>query len=117
VPLSNFLGWFATAYVYYLALALYSRSHPTSDAPSTQSFWCTAILLYVACALGNLLILRLPMASAVVTDAAGKQWLTADIRAACTLMSLLVMTPLSLLAWLRLRELQTQLCGRAETSS
>jgi hypothetical protein len=64
----------------------------------------------------SLLILRLPMAPPVVTDAAGKRWLTADILGGCTLMSLLLMTPLALLAWLRLRELQTQLCRHSETN-
>jgi hypothetical protein len=116
VPLSNFFGWFLTAYVFYLAFALYSGAQPMSAVPSRQSFWCTAILLYATCALGNLLILRLPMAPPVVTDAAGKRWLTADILGGCTLMSLLLMTPLALLAWLRLRELQTQLCRHSETS-
>ena len=108
VPLSNFFGWFLTAYIYYLAFALYCRAQPLFAAPPTQSFWCTAILLYATCALGNPLILRLPMAPPVVTDATGKKWLTADILGACTLMSLLLMTPLALLAWLRLRELRTQ---------
>jgi putative membrane protein len=116
VPLSNFFGWFLTAYVYYLAFALYSRAQPMSAVPPAQSFWCTAILLDATCALGNLLIRRLPMAPLVVTDAAGKHWLTADILGGCTLMSLLLMTPLALLAWLRLRELRTPLCRHSETS-
>jgi putative membrane protein len=116
VPLSNFFGWFLTAYIYYLAFALYCRAQPIFAAPPTQSFWCTAILLYATCATGNPLILRVPMAPPVVTDATGKQWLTADILGACTLMSLLLMTPLALLAWLRLRELRTQLCRRCKTS-
>lgn len=117
VPLSNFFGWFLTAYIYYLAFALYCRAQPILAAPRTQTFWCTAILLYATCAVGNPLILRVPMAPPVVTDATGKQWLTADILGACTLMSLLLMTPIALLAWLRLRELRTQLCRRSGTSS
>jgi uncharacterized membrane protein len=117
VPLSNFFGWFLTAYIYYLAFALYCWAQPIFAAPPKQSFWCSAILLYATCAVGNPLILRVPMAPPVVTDATGKQWLTADILSACTLMSLLLMTPLASLAWLRLRELRTQLCRRSETNS
>lgn len=33
VPLSNFFGWFFTAYVYYLAFALYCRAQPFFAAP------------------------------------------------------------------------------------
>jgi uncharacterized membrane protein len=104
VPISNFLGWFLTAYFYYQAFALYCRANPISAAPSRQRFWFPAILLYGVCALGNLLILKLPMGPAVVTDAAGKRWLTADILGNCVLVSLLVMAPFALLAWLKLRE-------------
>jgi uncharacterized membrane protein len=104
VPVSNFFGWFLTAYLYYLAFALYCRTQPIFAAPQTQGYWRTAILLYATCALGNLLILKLPMAHPVVTDATGKQWLTDDILGGCTLMSLLLMVPFALLAWLRLME-------------
>jgi uncharacterized membrane protein len=104
VPVSNFFGWFFTAFIYYLAFALYCRANPISAAPPGQRFWLPAILLYAVCALGNPLILRLPMAPPVVTDAAGKQWLTADVLTGCVLVSLLVMAPFALLAWLKMRE-------------
>ena len=107
VPLSNFFGWFLTAYTYYLAFALYCRTQPILATPPAEGRWAPAILLYATCALGNLLILQLPMAPSVVADATGKQWLTADILRTCTLMSLLVMTPIAFLGWLRLRELRT----------
>ena len=107
VPLSNFFGWFLTAYIYYLAFALYSRTQPILATQAAEGGWTSAILLYATCALGNLLILRLPMAPSAVADATGKQWLTADILRSCALMSLLVMTPIAFLAWLRLRELRT----------
>ena len=104
VPLSNFFGWFLTAYLYYLAFALYCRTQPIFTASLTKGYWRTAILLYATCALGNLLILRLPMAPPVVTDATGKPWLAGDILGGCMLMSLLLMLPFALLAWLRLLE-------------
>jgi putative membrane protein len=104
VPLSNFFGWFLTAYLYYLAFALYCRTQPIFTASLTKGYWRTAILFYATCALGNLLILRLPMAPPVVTDATGKPWLTGDILGGCMLMSLLLMVPFALLAWLRLME-------------
>jgi putative membrane protein len=98
VPVSNFVGWFLTAYLYYLAFALYCTTKPAPAAPPRQSFWFPAILLYAVCALGNILILKLPMAPTVVSDATGKPWLTADILGACILVSLLLMAPFAVLA-------------------
>jgi hypothetical protein len=98
---------FARAYIYYAAFAGYCERQTIIAAPTRQSFWYVPILLYATCAVGNLLILRVPMAPPVVTDASGKQWFTADILGACTLTSLLLMTPVALLPWLRLRELRT----------
>jgi len=107
VPLTNFFGWFLTAYLYYQAFALCCRSKSAFTGPLSRSYWNAAIYLYGVCAVGNTLILRLPMAPPVVTDASGKQWITADILRSCVLVSLLVMTPFALLAWLRVRELRT----------
>jgi len=104
VPVSNFFGWFVTAYLYYQAFALYCRTKPAHVPRARQSFWLPAILVYAVCALGNLLILKQPMAPPIVTDAAGRHWATADILGSCVLVSLLVMSPLPLLAWFRVRE-------------
>jgi putative membrane protein len=104
VPLSNFFGWFLTAYLYYQAFALYCCAASLPTVLAGPSFWRPTILMYAVCALGNLLTLLQPMAPPVVTDAAGKRWLTADILAACVLISLLVMVPFALLGWLRMRE-------------
>jgi len=106
VPVSNFFGWFVTAYCYYQAFALYCSARPVPAPPPRERLWLPAILMYAACALGNLLILSQPMAPPVVSDPAGKEWLTADILSACALVSLLVMAPFALLAWLRMREVR-----------
>ncbi len=108
VPVSNFFGWFFTSYLYYQAFALYCRANPIPAAPSSQCFWFPVIALYAICALGNLLILKQPMAPPVVIDAAGKRWLTANILSSCVLVSVLVMVPFALLAWLKTRELPTK---------
>ena len=103
VPISNFLGWFLTAYLYYQAFALYCGAKSLTAPQLTRGYWLPAILLYAACALGNPLLLKLP-APPVAADPTGKQWLTADILDGCVLVSLLVMTPLALLAWVRMHE-------------
>jgi Carotenoid biosynthesis protein len=101
VPLSNFLGWYGTAYLFYQAFALYCRARPTAPAPAARSFWRVAIAFYGVCALGNLLILRLPMAPPVVTDPTGRQWVTMHILRADALISLLGMGPVTVAAWWR----------------
>jgi uncharacterized membrane protein len=103
VPLRNFFGWFLTGYCYYQVFALYLRAKQISVASVPSRFWYPVILLYVVCALGNVLILKLPMAPPVVVDASGVQWMTAGILRNCVLVSVLVMIPLALLAWWRMR--------------
>lgn len=100
-PVSNFFGWYLTAFLYYQAFALYCRASPTPAASLPRSFWHPAILFYAVCALGNLLILKGPVASPFVADAAGHRWLTAHILANCALISLFVMAPFALLAQMK----------------
>ncbi len=104
VPLSNFIGWFLTAYLYYQAFALYCNAKALAVPASRARFWIPAILIYALCAMGNLLVLKTPMGRPVVTDAVGVQWLTADILKTAVLVSLVVMMPFILLAWFRTRE-------------
>jgi putative membrane protein len=97
VPISNFFGWFGTACVYYFAFALYRRSHVSPNQIPSAVRRLPA-LLYAVCALGNLLILRLPMAPPVVVDASGRQWQTSSILTACAVVSLSIMAPFAVLA-------------------
>ena len=114
VPVSNFLGWYLTAYLFYQSFALYCRARPVLSPPSSQSYWRASILFYGICAAGNLLILRLPMAPPVVTDPTGRPWATENILGTCALMSVVVMGPIALLAWLRLKEQESELRGIRE---
>lgn len=100
VPVSNFFGWFGTACAYYAAFAFYSRGR-TATYRTPAAVRCLPALLYAICALGNLLILRLPMAPAVVLDASGSRWQTSDILMACAVVSLSVMAPFAALAFAR----------------
>ena len=103
VPLTNFFGWFLTAYVFYQLFAFYSARRRESPRASGVSDWRPAILFYAIVAVGNLLVAALPMAPPIVRDATGKEWMTAEIIKACGLVSLLVMLPIALLAWFRSR--------------
>jgi VWFA-related protein len=102
VPVSNFVGWFLTAWLYYQAFALYCKTNPIKAAPTQRSFFILPIALYAVCALGNLLILKQPGLPPIANDATGKQWPTADILTTCVLTSLFVMLPFAFLAWHRM---------------
>jgi putative membrane protein len=102
VPASNFFGWYFTSYIFYQGFALYCRANPTRPVPFSRSYWRSAILCYGVCALGNLLIFKAGLFPTGVTDASGRHWITMDILVACVLISVLVMTPMALLAWHRL---------------
>jgi uncharacterized membrane protein len=103
VPLSNFLGWFFTAFLFYQAFALYCRANPIQPTPSSRSYWRVPILCYGVCAYGNLLIFRTGLFPHAVTDATGRTWLTMDILVVCTLVSVFAMGPMALLALHRLK--------------
>jgi len=104
VPLSNFFGWYLTAYLFFQAFALYCRAHGAQSIPLSSHFWRMPILMYGICAAGNLLILRLPMAPPIVSDATGRGWVTMDIIIADGLISLFVMGSIAAIAWAKLRK-------------
>jgi uncharacterized membrane protein len=103
VPVTNFAGWFLTTWIGYLLFALWLRGREAYPAPVTWNR--LAVLMYGVAAVGNLLLAApsaLPSAvPATITDAAGRHWPTLDAIAASIVISLLVMTPLALLAWVR----------------
>lgn len=101
VPISNFLGWYLTAFVFYIAFALYLRANPPLTRPVKLGYWRLAVVIYGICALGNLLVFRRGLFPSTAMDATGRVWMTTEILAASVLVSLLVMTPFAALAWLR----------------
>ncbi len=103
VPVSNFLGWYLTAFLFYQVFALYCARSLMKPAPCSRNYWRAAIVCYGICACGNLLIFKNGLFPAGVTDASGRRWLTMDILVVCTVMTVLAMGPMVLLAWHRLR--------------
>jgi putative membrane protein len=101
VPISNFLGWYLTAYLFYQGFALYLSANPAYSKTMPQKLLRAPILVYGICALGNLLVFRKGLFPPTATDATGKVWITGDILTASVLVSLLVMTPFAVLAWWR----------------
>src|ERR1700686_3947049 len=99
VPVSNFFGWFFTVYIFYQLFALYLRNRVIIR--SRTSHWRLAILFYAASAAGNLLVVAPLSLGGVFVDAAGKHWAIPDILWASRLVSILLMMPLSLVAWVK----------------
>jgi uncharacterized membrane protein len=99
VPISNFFGWFLTAYIFYQLFALYLRNRVFM--PLRTSHWRLAILFYAASAAGNLLVIAPVSLGGVFADAAGKHWMIPDILLASRVVSIFLMMPLSLIAWVK----------------
>jgi len=101
VPISNFLGWYLTAFLFYQAFALYLSANPDATRDIAPGLLRAPVVVYAICALGNLLVFRKGLFPPTAIDATGKVWLTGDILTASVLVSLLVMTPFAALAWWR----------------
>lgn len=97
VPLSNFAGWYLTAFVYYACFAFYLRGCKPDFAASRGM----PVLFYALSAAGNLVVLIPRPRPAWLADPAGVQWRVADITAACALVSVLLMGTFAMLAWRR----------------
>jgi hypothetical protein len=102
VPVSNFLGWYLTVYVFYQLFALYLRGRATNPHPLPSGYWRVAVTFYGISAAGNLLVI--PSAGlSVVSDPTGKLWNVGGIIGACALVSIFGMGAFAVLAWVRLR--------------
>lgn len=103
VPVSNFFGWYLTAYVFFQVFALYCGSRGFVPNRTPVRYWRMPILMYAICALGNILILKLPMAPPIVVDQTGHRWSTMQILLIDALVSLALMLPACITAWTRTR--------------
>jgi uncharacterized membrane protein len=106
VPVSNFLGWYLCAYIFYQLFALHLRRRSAILNPIPLLYWKMAVLFYSLCAAGNLLLLlgAPPGGLAVVSDPSGAKWNVRDILGASALVSIFTMGAFALFAWVRLAE-------------
>ncbi|GAA0278663.1 hypothetical protein GCM10008965_52420 [Methylorubrum aminovorans] len=104
VPLTNFVGWFLTTWLFFQGFALFAyRSRGGSrGVRRNPAFLAVPVLLYAASALCHLPPLLDP--DAIVVDAGGRSWSAADIRETAAIMALFTMLPLALLALMKLVE-------------
>ena len=99
VPISNFLGWSFTVYVFFQLFALYLRQRG-SDAlgrtmPTTR--YLPLILLYLWTGFRFVLVYLLS-ANVQITDAVGQVWRTGDIYETSAIIAIYTMVFISILA-------------------
>jgi uncharacterized membrane protein len=92
VPLSNYLGWFFTVYIFMQFFALYLRARgPVPEVAQPKSYFAQAIVMYAVIALLFSIEFAVKGSGEVVTDATGAAWRVGDIRETAAITSLLTM--------------------------
>lgn len=107
VPLSNFFGWYVTAFVFYQLFAVYLRGRALNASALNSAYWQAPVLFYVVSAAGNLLLLGARPEPVMVADPAGRLWNVNDITGAGAMVSIFVMGTFALMAWFRLADTQS----------
>lgn len=97
VPVSNFLGWFLTVYLFYQLFAVYLGGREVVEIPVGYSR--LPVWFYGASAVGNVLFAVSVVEPKTVMDGAGHVWMVADIIAMCVLVSVFVMGAFAVMAW------------------
>lgn len=94
VPLTNYLGWFLTVYVFFQLFALFLRSRnagPEEAQPLSRLFFGQAVVMYGVIGLSFVVTYLVGHDSGHVTDAAGVVWQTASIAEARATVSIFTM--------------------------
>jgi len=101
VPITNFLGWFLTVYVFYQLFALYLAKTSAAANPLPAGYWSMAVVFYAVSAAGNLLLAIPRPGPSLISDPSGAQWEVSTITASCALVSIFTMGAFALFAWLK----------------
>jgi uncharacterized membrane protein len=104
VPLSNYIGWLLTAWLFYQAFAIYlgrRRNVPARTVAQERLLRLSAIALYLGSGLTHVTPWLIGQ-SGEIADAANHIWRVQDVREATVVMMLFTMFFTSMLATLRL---------------
>jgi putative membrane protein len=93
VPLTNYLGWFFTVYVFLQLFALFIRLRPGTDESmqSSRSHYVQAVAMYAVVGLTPVLTYLMGVTNSPVTDASGVVWQTASIAESAATVSIYTM--------------------------
>ena len=102
VPLTNFLGWFLTVWLYFqlYACVVWKRAAGVAS-PRSRAFWLFPILLYLASGLCHVLPWLMD-ADLRLADGGDRVWSAQDLRESTVIVMLFTMLPTGLMAILRL---------------
>jgi putative membrane protein len=100
VPISNFLGWSFTVWIFFQLFALYQRRRASEDLsralPTTH--YLQSIIVYAWTGVGFVLGYVLRPANTQITDAVGHVWQTSDIYESMAIVTIYTMIFVSILA-------------------
>ncbi|MGP0058370.1 MAG: carotenoid biosynthesis protein [Beijerinckiaceae bacterium] len=102
VPLSNFLGWYLTVWLFYQAFALVLGRFGPHPAQSRE-FWLIPILLYFSVAL-SLAVPYFTETTREMVDIAGTKWNAHDLHETAAIIAVFTMVFTSVLSLIRLVE-------------
>jgi uncharacterized membrane protein len=105
VPLTNYVGWFFTVYLFLQLFALFLRFRRAADVESLAlpaSYYAQAVISYAVVGLTAVLSYLVFTGNTVVTDAAGVVWQTRSITEAEATVSIFTMIFVSVLAGVKM---------------
>jgi uncharacterized membrane protein len=117
VPLTNYLGWFFTVYVFLQLFALFAKFRPASNQPARtfpRSYYAQALVMYAVMGLSPVLTYLVGGSNPQVTDAAGVVWQTRSIAEAVATVSIYTMLFAVALSAVRLYQAPASEIGRGE---
>jgi putative membrane protein len=106
VPLSNYLGWLLTSWLFYQPFAFSLRRTTARWPQGSRKMLLIAILFYASAGLTHI-VPWLTENSREVTDAAGRVWHTHDLRETTVAVMIFTMFFTAMLAVLRLMQERT----------
>lgn len=105
VPLTNFIGWYLIAYLFFQGFALYlaarSRHTPIRTDAQGKSYWLPPVVLYLLVAAGYI-VTYVISPNTEHTDALGYVWRSKDVYETAAIISIYTMGFAGVLAVLRL---------------
>ena len=105
VPLTNYVGWFFTVYLFLQLFALFLRFRSAADEESRllpASYYAQAVISYAVVGLAAVLSYLVFTGNTVVTDAAGVVWQTRSITEAEATVSIFTMIFVSVLSGVKM---------------
>ncbi|WP_274364535.1 carotenoid biosynthesis protein [Paenibacillus thermotolerans] len=111
VPLTNYLGWFFTVYVFFQLYAFFLRFRRIDGKPETlifpRSFYAQAIIMYAVTGLAIVVAYLSNSGNTLVTDATGVVWHTRSIAEAEATVSIFTMIFAAALSTVKLLQSST----------